>query len=156
MPKPQSSLKAIIAQVIIELKKLKTANGYATNIEDTSITKRYNDFKGMTAIQYPCCYLTFVNSSSELYPTRSVKREATLTLLFKFRVQQNEAACDLAADLETDLEYLFSQNIGLVDEDGNRLASLTKVGDVKTDRGLRDGETRVTVDLIVSYHTGYQ
>jgi len=155
MARPDSLLKAIIAQIVIELKKLKTVNGYVTNVLDEAITTRYNDYASQTFPMYPSCYVALASTDSEQYPARSVRRTAHFKLLFRFRAGLDATLIDQTADLETDLEYLFSQNIHLVTAAGVKLAALTKIGSLETDRGLEDPDGQVVVDLEVVYHPTY-
>ncbi len=151
MPHPgYSVLKKIIDQIVIELKKIKTANGYLTDINDEAITLFPSQWKALNI--YPKVCVVYGDGMEELKGPRHVRRKKHIRLMFYLRSDINNPTPYQIGNLEVDLAYLFSENRTLQDSNGDDLCVILKVSSDRTSVGTFDPFEIWLVDLEVVYH----
>lgn len=153
MTRPASKLRKILDQLEVELKKIKTDNGYFTQLLDNSIMRRPHVWATFNA--FPCLYFYFSGSSQEKYPGKSIRKTDTIKIVVKFRETADNDIPIQVSEFLTDFEYLLSQNPHLTDEHGEDLVVLASIQRVDSDKGNLSPLNIVAIDLNVVYHEYY-
>ena len=118
MTRPTAHLKRVVDQIIVELKKIKTADGFGTNIVDTSITKNPSNWMGWG--QLPAILVIYSNGENDYYGNHSTKVTKHIQFYVKFPDNGATEVLDQISELETDIEYLIEQNPTLISDDEPR------------------------------------
>lgn len=152
-PPTSSRLEAIRAQLIVELKKIKTANGYLSNIDDLAVSSRPNEWRNYSFDLLPGVLLLLDSGSREIQKPRGSRTKRYMKLLFRLDCREVEGFVQIAR-LESDLQYLLLQNIPL-NNGTNDLVVQIKMLDDRTTQGVFDPIEIWTVTVEVIYHANY-
>lgn len=152
-PAGDSMLKKIMAQLEVELKKIKTANDYVSNIVDDGVFRQVNAWKHFSV--FPCVVITYAGGENDAMMNRSQKKTKTINLIFKLRDDGSSPLSDQIAELEYDLEYLLMQNPTLTTASGEKLVTYIRMMSDVSDQGAYDPYASWTVILEVRYYAKY-
>jgi hypothetical protein len=150
MPRPESKLHKIIDQIVIELKKIKTAGGYFTNLADTSVMTKPHVWYTFNA--FPCVYVYYSDGTEEGLPGKNIRVTDTIKIVAKFKEDGTNDIPVQVSEFLTDLRYALSSNAQLRTSTGEDLVVKCSIARKDCDKGNMSPLGVLVIDLSVIYH----
>lgn len=143
-------LSDIVDQLAIELKKIKTVNGYSTNVLDEAVIQDPDQWKTFALL--PCVTIAYGGGSSQKKGSKYTRKVKTIRLLWKLRDDGVKTVIKQIGDLENDIEQVLAANPLLTTSLGEDLVIYTKLASDRSDKGALNPFAIWYVDLEIVYH----
>lgn len=154
MSRCPAHLKRITDQLIIELQKIKTADGYGTDIPAASVSKQPAEW--FSFMNLPAICVVYPGGKNQYFPGHHQKITKRIQLFIRFRDDPGSGnAVDQISELDEDIDYLMEQNPQLTEtSSGEDLVTSWLRDNDDSDKGVFsiEGISIWRVNLSVTYH----